>query len=77
VLTPWPNVSQKNPGELNRLQGVRGDLPPEPALPPQVSACLGERLRAHYAQLMKEPVPDNMLRILEALDQSGRGGDDH
>jgi hypothetical protein len=45
-------------------------------LPPVVTACLGERLRAHYAQLMKEPVPDDLLSILEALDRTGRAGDD-
>jgi hypothetical protein len=31
---------------------------------------------AHYTQLMKEPVPDDLLRILGALDRTGRAGDD-
>jgi hypothetical protein len=63
-------------GVLPQLQEVPDQPQPEQALPEGVIACLGERLRAHYAQLMKEPVPDDLLRILKALDRTGRAGDD-
>ena len=76
MLTPWPKASQTKSGALPQLQEVPDQPQSEPALPPVVIACLGERLRAHYAQLMKEPVPDDLLSILEALDRTGRAGDD-
>jgi Anti-sigma factor NepR len=76
VLTPWPKAPQTKSGALLQRQEVPEQPQSEPALPTVVTACLGERLRAHYAQLMKEPVPDDLLRILEALDRTGRAGDD-
>ena len=75
MLTPWPKAPQTKSGELPRLHEVPVKPESEPALPPDVAACLGERLRAHYAQLVKEPVPDDLLRILKALDRTGRAGD--
>jgi hypothetical protein len=44
----------------------------EPVLPPQVAACLRERLRAHYAPVVRDPVPEALLRTLAPLDQTGR-----
>ena len=75
MLTPWPEVPEKASGELPQPQEVPSE-PRKPALPPGVTARLGERLRAHYAQLINEPVPDDLLRILQALDQTRRTGDD-
>ncbi len=76
MLNPWPKASQTKSGALPQLQEGPDEPRSEPALPPVVAACLGERLRAHYAQLMNEPVPDDLLRILEALNRTGRAGDD-
>ncbi|WP_420846785.1 NepR family anti-sigma factor [Microvirga tunisiensis] len=77
VLTPWPEASQTALGDLNQLEGARGEPHPEPTLPPHVAACLGERLRVHYAHLVSEPVPDDLLRILQPLGQTGRAVNDH
>jgi hypothetical protein len=74
VLTPWPKAPQTKYGALPQLQEVPDEPQSEPALPKGVTACLGERLRAHYAQLVKEPVPDDLLRILETLNRTGRAG---
>jgi len=75
VLTTWPKVPQTTLGELRQLQEVRGEPHPEPTLPPDAAACIGERLRAHDALLMNGPVLDDLVRILEALDQKRRLGD--
>jgi hypothetical protein len=76
VLTLWPKAPQTKSGALLQLQEGPDEPRSEPALPEGVTACLGERLRAQYAQLVKEPVPDDLLRILEALDRTGRAGND-
>ncbi len=76
MLTPWPKAPQTKYGALPQLQEVPDEPQSEPALPKGVTACLGERLRAHYAQLMKEPIPNDLMRIIEALDRTGRAGND-
>jgi len=77
VLTTSPKIPQTASGELHQLKVVRDEPHLKPTLPPDVAACLGERLRAHYAQLMNEPIPGDLLRILEALDQTRRAGSEH
>ena len=76
MLPPWPKAPQSKSVALPQLQAVPDEPHPETTLPPDVTACLGERLRAHYAALMNEPVPDDLLRILEAIPQTGRAGDE-
>ncbi|WP_134499663.1 NepR family anti-sigma factor [Microvirga pakistanensis] len=72
MLTTLPHLVEQVPDTFQEPQAATGKFLHEPTLPPQVAACLGERLRAHYAQLMSDPVPDALLRILEPLDQKGR-----
>jgi hypothetical protein len=67
-----PKVAPRNLGDIGELQAARGELPHQPALPPDVADCLGERLRAFYAHLMNDPVPDPFIRILEAMDGTWR-----
>jgi hypothetical protein len=52
VLTPMPQVEQNTPNELQGSQVIPQGVVHEPSLPPQVVACLGERLRAYYSQLV-------------------------
>ena len=77
MLTTLPHVVRKTPDIRQEPQPVTGNVLHEPSLPPQVAACLGERLRTYYAALMSEPVPDALLQILEPLDQKGRATHGH
>jgi hypothetical protein len=74
VLTIVTSRPVEMPRELQEPQAATSTHLHEPSLPPQIAACLGERLRAHYAQLMSEPVPEAFLRILAPLDHNGRPG---
>jgi hypothetical protein len=67
-----PKVAQKKLGGIGELHAARSKLPHQPALPPDVADSLGERLRAFYALLMNDPVPDPFIRILEAMDGTRR-----
>ena len=44
-----------------------------PSLPPNVAAHLGNRLRSFYDNLMVEPVPDHLARLIEQYDKKGDG----
>jgi hypothetical protein len=70
VLTLLPQAQQKTPDELQRSRVVRHGPVYEPTLPSQVTTCLGKRLRAHYSVLMNDPVPEHLIRILEARDDT-------
>ena len=67
MLTVLPEVAQETLetldaqetlGEPREPQSAAREGYQEPSLPPQVIACIGERLQAFYRQLIKEPVPD-------------------
>jgi hypothetical protein len=71
-----PKVTQRKPGDTGELPVVKIEGPHEPALPPDVAACIGERLRAYYAHLMNDPVPEHLIRILEAMDRTRSANND-
>ncbi len=58
-----------------RLPGSpAGEVQQEPTVPAVVSVFVGEQLRAHYAGLLREPVPDRFLDLLKALPRGDREG---
>ena len=77
MLTTPPHLVHQVPDSFQEPQAATSKLPHEPNLPPAIATCLGERLRAHYAQLMSDPIPDALLQILEPLDQKGRANHGH
>jgi hypothetical protein len=77
VPTTRPHLVHQVPDTSQEPRAATSKLPHEPTLPLQVAACLGERLRAHYAQLMSDPIPDALLQILEPLNQKGRANHGH
>ncbi|RDI52605.1 NepR family anti-sigma factor [Microvirga subterranea] len=56
-----------NQGGSSRTR-LRRKTSDRPSLSPEVSACLGERLRASYKEMMRDPTPDRFIRILESLN---------
>ncbi len=72
MLLTVPRRPSETPGELQEPHAATSKELREPSFPPRVALCLGERLRAHYSQLMAEPIPEAFLQILDELDQKGR-----
>lgn len=48
----------------------------EPKLPSDVSNRLGERLRAHYSNLMSDPMPERIIQLVQDLNRAGRDNRD-
>lgn len=69
MLTTTPKVSRRTIGEVGELPHIRGELLQVTDLSSDVVACLGERLRAYYSPLVKDPIPDCFTRILEGMDR--------
>ncbi|HEY8566825.1 MAG TPA: NepR family anti-sigma factor [Beijerinckiaceae bacterium] len=42
-----------------------------PQLDPRCEAYIGEWLKAHYAQILDQPLPDRFAEILSAIDTGG------
>ena len=45
------------------------------ALPLELQGQVGKRLRESYAELVKQPIPDKFLSLLEELKKSEPAGD--
>ncbi len=67
-----PKISQTETNEVIDLHAMGSELPHEPFLPPDITACLGERLRAYYSQLLNDPVPESFIQILKSMHQKER-----
>ncbi len=72
MLMLVPQAQQKTPDQLSGSKAVAHDPAPEPTLPSQVTSCLGDQLRTYYSRLANDPVPEHLIRILEAMDQKER-----
>jgi Anti-sigma factor NepR len=75
VLATPSNAIPNDLVEAREPQAEENGTPSEPVLSPDVVAHLGEQLRAYYTHLMSDPVPDHLVRLIEALD--GKGSADH
>ena len=55
----------------NEKDGIKlGQVKATAALPPELQGQLGNRLRESYSELVKQPVPDKFLMLLEELKKS-------
>jgi hypothetical protein len=46
-------------------------LPEVPSLQPQIQDHIGRQLRAMYATVLNQPVPDRFRELMERLDKRG------
>jgi hypothetical protein len=51
------------------IRPLRLVLKDEPKLDAMLQAEIGQRLRAYYAELMSEPVPQRFAELLQRLDR--------
>lgn len=61
----------KRKGE--KMQAAAGQSLPQNAKPhidPRVQREIGKHLRAHYDDLINEPIPDKFIELLEQLERS-------
>jgi len=54
------------PGRPSGSKGPQG-------LDPRLQAFIGEQLRLYYVDLLREPVPDRLIALLDKLDAVGGG----
>jgi len=52
-----------------------GTSDPVPSLSPEVSALIGESLRLYYEHMMREPVPDHLIRLVDRLSDMASESD--
>jgi len=48
-------------------EGGEGGRPP---MPPQAVDAVGRRLKASYDRMLREPIPDKLIQLLENLERS-------
>jgi hypothetical protein len=60
-LVAWTETRMVEPGKKNK----------PPALPPDVQVKIGEKLKAIYDDVVRQPVPDRFKDLLSKLDSNG------
>jgi hypothetical protein len=75
----WPVSNPFMPDDdLDRPNGLEGDGQIQKTEPPprtQIQETIGQGLRAMYASLKAEPIPDHILELLGKLDTPKQDGD--
>ena len=56
--------------ESGAASGAPADGDPEYALAPHVQEQIGRRLAAVYDEVLRQPIPERFLRLLDQLDQA-------
>jgi Anti-sigma factor NepR len=62
-----PATDSGAPGAPGDIQGTE----PEGGLSPNLQAHIGRHVRAMFDEVAREPLPENLLRLLKDLEQSG------
>jgi hypothetical protein len=67
------SVRKKTKGEKDMLAGVEqrpSDGKSAPKMDPRIQREIGKHLRAHYDDVINEPVPEKFLELLAELERS-------
>ncbi len=70
----------REPCEITDIRAVRAKKgqrmvqAQEPSLPQELQGHIGKHLRAHYGNLVQEPVPDKILEVLKQLEAKEKRG---
>ncbi len=66
-------TKQPNQSETKKVQTQNNDAPAESAPVPEIDqhirSHLGRKIKASYDDLVRQPVPDKFLHLLEELDR--------
>lgn len=66
-----PGKPARPPADVIALRAAAEASPSGPQLDPRCEAYIGEWLKAHYAQILDQPLPDRFAEILSAIDTGG------
>ena len=66
-----PNASS-NPVKDSSMATSSADEEVMISLDSRAQAMIGQRLKAVYSELVQQPVPDHLLKLLEELEQQER-----
>lgn len=64
--------SDTSAGQIEKDDSTKKDPEVVPRLPGIASQVIGERMRAMYAELVREPVPDQFISLIQKLEQKER-----
>lgn len=62
--------ARKQKGKKMRAGAAGGVGSGDPQIDPRVQLEIGKHLRAHYDNVINEPVPDKFMDLLEKLERS-------
>lgn len=65
---PEENSRKEEIPEINSLPEPEPDRPAVARLPGIATQLIGERMRSMYASMVREPVPEDLLHLIRALN---------
>lgn len=63
-----PAIEPNQNGDATNPSVLGDESMAEPALSPEIAARIGESLRLYYDRMMREPVPDHLIRLVDRLN---------
>jgi hypothetical protein len=60
----------KKRGKKMQARTRQDPMGAEPQIDPRIQLEIGKHLRAHYDNVINEPVPDKFMQLLEKLERS-------
>ena len=67
--TGLEHPAESEPPETNEMNDQTNDGGGDIKLNPRAQALIGQKLKRAYEELVQEPVPDHLLKLLEELER--------